>query len=195
MSMHFGGRNQLRNYRLEGILENPFVARPASGIRQMRDRAAPASRQKCAQHVPFDGTQQSRNHDRLEFDNRFRKRLLACPASRPPQFRIESIHRPSTQVDEITTGSLKDSEKILVIDCGIDRSKRIAHRPVKPGVSLVKEAPGRGSRFPDEQQANMVGTKRPPQSFSLVACGINRQRELLSLPDPLGFRRPRGPRS
>ena len=195
MSTRLWRLNQLREYRREGIYKHSSVARPASGIRQMDDRAAPVRPQKRARHVPFDRTQQSCNHCGLEFLNHFRKRSLADDAGGPARFRIEVIHRASTQIDQIATRSLKDREKILIINRVIDHSEGVAHRPVEAGVSLVEKAPGRGSRFADEQQTHVVGTKRAPQFFSLPACGIKRQRGLLSLPDRLESRRPPGPRN
>jgi hypothetical protein len=176
MSTRFGRQNQTRDYRCEGIYKHFFVTRPASGIRQMDDGAAPARPCQCLLHVLFDGTQQSRNHRGPQLDNSFRKRCLTRPARRPPRFRIEVIHGPSTQIHQIATRSLKDREKVLVMDRGVHHSERIAHRPVKPGVALIEEASGGGSRFADEQQAHVFGTKRPPQSFSLATCGIKRQR-------------------
>jgi hypothetical protein len=195
MSMHFGGGNQPRNYRREGTLENAFVARPPSRIRQMDHHASPPRPQKSARHVSFDGTQQSRNHRGLQFDNQARKPLLVGPASRPPRFGIEAIHRLSTKVDQIAPGGTKNREKVLIIDCRIDRSEGIAHRPVKPGIALIEEAPGHRSRFPDEQQPHLGGTKRAPQSFPPPACGINRRHGRPLLPDRPRFRRPPGPRS
>lgn len=193
--MHFGRHNQLRDYRREGIYEYFPVTCPAPGIWKVDGRAAPTRPQKRARHVPFDRTQQSRNHRGLELADRFRKRSLAGPASRPPRFGIEIINRSSTEIDQIATRRLKDRKKVLVVDCGIDHPESVAHRPIKPGVALVEEAPGSRSRFPNEEQAHLGGAKRPPQFLSLAACGIKRQRGLPSLPDRHEFRPLPGPRS
>jgi hypothetical protein len=139
------------------------MTNPSTGIRQPNHLALPRGTRNGIRDIAPDRPQQNANRNGLQLRNRPGKRRLASYTSRPPSFRLQPVHRIRAKIDQIAPRRLKRSEKSFIIDQSVRGLKRLAHRPIKPRITRIKEPPGGRRRFTDEQQPNPGRAKALPQ--------------------------------
>jgi len=111
----------------------------------MQKRSVPIREGRGIEDIGLDRAKQCRDHGRVKMGNGSRKRSLAIAADGPSLSGIQIVNRRGTQIDQVTTGPLKHTQKIFIADRRVHLSERVAHGAVQARVALVKES-SRGRR-------------------------------------------------
>lgn len=128
----------------------------------MEKRTVPPGARGRLFHIRLDGTHESRNSFRLKFRDRFCETPFTRQTCCAPGTRIQIVHWPGAQIDQITPSVSKSVQEILVINGRIHGAKYIPHRAIKSGIAMIEKSAGGRRRFPDKQQPDFSRTKRLP---------------------------------